>query len=111
MDFINDEEKMKDFYKLSKDEFLKSYSYLSEKDYDETRKIIDSRITKLSVLKDLKQGIEHNVFCYSSDYLMTKPKERYVNQWKDENKKLQLVEEMIKDEKQKLKEKNKDKSL
>ena len=39
---------MKDFYKLSKDEFLKSYSYLSEKDYDETRKIIDSRITKFN---------------------------------------------------------------
>ena len=44
MDFINDDEKMRDFFKLSKDEFLSSYSYLSEKDYDETKKIVDRSI-------------------------------------------------------------------
>ena len=31
--FISDEEKMKDFYLLSKDEFLQSYSYLTEEEY------------------------------------------------------------------------------
>lgn len=34
--FIDDSEKMKDFIKLTKDEFLKSYSYLTEEEYDET---------------------------------------------------------------------------
>ena len=34
--FTNDEEKMRDFYILSKDEFLASYSYLTEEEYDAT---------------------------------------------------------------------------
>lgn len=199
LDFINDDEKMRDFFKLTKDEFLSSYNYLNEKDYDETKKIVDKsvileltyegkdnwerpvyksktgvrykdvelgqginlksslytsvgnsfegeplaplqdnvipkvlqchkeilqieqgkvnyqqnedKITKLSILKDLKQNIEHNIFCYSANYLMTQPKKEYVNEWKAENKKLQIVEEMIKEEKQNVKNKNKDKSL
>ena len=146
---------MRDFFKLTKDEFLSSYNYLNEKDYDETKKIVDKsvileltyegkdnwerpvyksktgvrykdvelvqgkvnyqqnedKITKLSILKDLKQNIEHNIFCYSANYLMTQPKKEYVNEWKAENKKLQIVEEMIKEEKQNVKNKNKDKSL
>jgi len=36
-DFSDDEEKMKDFRKLSKEEFLKSYSYLHEVEYNLTR--------------------------------------------------------------------------
>ena len=36
-DFFDDEEKMKDFRKLSKEEFLKSYSYLHEIEYNLTR--------------------------------------------------------------------------
>lgn len=36
-DFFNDEEKMKDFNDLSKEEFLKSYSYLTETEYNLTR--------------------------------------------------------------------------
>ena len=34
--FINDKEKMRDFYILSKQEFLQSYSYLTELEYDLT---------------------------------------------------------------------------
>ena len=34
--FIDDKEKMRDFYILSKKEFLKSYSYLTELEYDLT---------------------------------------------------------------------------
>lgn len=34
--FITDKEKMYDFFELEKDEFLGSYSYLDEKDYDLT---------------------------------------------------------------------------
>jgi len=36
VDFIDDKEKMYDFYILSKIEFLKSYSYLTELEYDLT---------------------------------------------------------------------------
>ena len=32
-DFIDDEEKMRDFKLLTKEEFLNSYSYLTEKEY------------------------------------------------------------------------------
>jgi hypothetical protein len=37
--FLNDEEKMADFKQLSKADFLKSYSYLTEKEYDNTQKL------------------------------------------------------------------------
>ena len=36
--FTDDLEKMRDFYILSKSEFLESYSYLTEKEYDLTMK-------------------------------------------------------------------------
>ena len=36
--FIDDKEKMRDFYILSKQEFLQSYSYLTESEYDLTVK-------------------------------------------------------------------------
>ena len=36
-DFIDDEEKMYDFNKLTKEEFLFSYSYLTELEYNLTR--------------------------------------------------------------------------
>lgn len=36
-DFYDDEEKMKDFQKLSKEEFLASYSFLVEEEYNLTR--------------------------------------------------------------------------
>jgi hypothetical protein len=36
-DFLNDEEKMYDFDRLTKEEFLFSYSYLSEEEYNLTR--------------------------------------------------------------------------
>lgn len=38
MDFMPDQEKMVDFFILSKEEFLASYSYLTDEDYEETVK-------------------------------------------------------------------------
>lgn len=38
--FIDDDEKMNDFHILTKDEFLKSYSYLDEFEYDVTGTIL-----------------------------------------------------------------------
>lgn len=37
-DFINDKEKMADFIRLSKQEFLLCYSYLTEQEYENTKK-------------------------------------------------------------------------
>ena len=34
--FLDDEEKMYDFVRLTKEEFLESYSYLTEKEYNDT---------------------------------------------------------------------------
>ena len=39
--FIDDEEKMKDFYELTKEEFLMSYSYLTEEEYDNTARLVN----------------------------------------------------------------------
>jgi hypothetical protein len=41
--FIDDSEKMRDFMKLTKDEFLKSYSYLTEEEYDNTANLLLNR--------------------------------------------------------------------
>ena len=42
-DFTDDEEKMRDFYELSKEEFLFSYSYLTEEEYDLNAEIVDQK--------------------------------------------------------------------
>lgn len=39
--FINDEEKMFDFHRITKEDFLNSYSYLTEEEYEETRLIVE----------------------------------------------------------------------
>ena len=39
--FITDVEKMRDFKELSKEEFLDSYSYLTEEEYNETAAYVE----------------------------------------------------------------------
>ena len=41
LNFYDDAEKMADFRILSKEEFLKSYSYLTEQEYDNTKMVDD----------------------------------------------------------------------
>lgn len=43
--FIDDADKLRDFFKLTKDEFLSSYSYLTEGDYEVTRDEIINKVT------------------------------------------------------------------
>ena len=43
--FIDDADKLRDFFKLTKDEFLSSYSYLTEDDYEITRDEIINKVT------------------------------------------------------------------
>lgn len=40
-DFFDDAEKMRDFYVMSKKEFLESYSYLTEEEYELTRRKVE----------------------------------------------------------------------
>lgn len=94
---------------VDKETLMKCYDEILKIEKDDVESEI--KITRLSILKDLKENIEHNILCYSSNYLMTQPKKEYVKEWKEENKKLLIVEDMIKDEKQKTKANNKDKSL
>ena len=42
-DFIDDEEKMYDFVRLTKEEFLFSYSYLTEDEYDNTKRLYEEQ--------------------------------------------------------------------
>lgn len=52
-DFITDIEKMRDLFKVSKEEFLLSYSYLEEKEYDLTvEKIRDMTAEELERIKE-----------------------------------------------------------
>ena len=41
MDFTTDWEKMRDFFKLTQEEFLETYEYVSEEEYLATCKIVD----------------------------------------------------------------------
>ena len=59
MSFIDDKEKMEDFYKLSKEEFLNSYSYLTEKEYNETLTKIDAKRLITIAEKTLKENEEY----------------------------------------------------
>lgn len=44
--FIDDHDKMRDFVSLSKDDFLASYSYLTEEEYEATSKVV-AKLTEL----------------------------------------------------------------
>ena len=43
MSFINDQEKMVDFFTITKEVFLNFYSYLTEEEYEETKKDVLTR--------------------------------------------------------------------
>lgn len=72
MNFLDDKEKMQDFIKISKDEFLKSYSYLDESDYLDTQKEINKKMKKnIEAIKDklvLNEDIlSINLYFYEDD--------------------------------------------
>ena len=51
--FIDDNEKMRDFFILTKKEFLDSYSYLTEEEYDETMQAVNNMTIKVSDVYEL----------------------------------------------------------
>lgn len=52
--FIDDAEKIKDFVTLTKDEFLKSYSYLSAQEYNDTKKLYGTLLNKVQEYAKIK---------------------------------------------------------
>ena len=49
--FENDKDKMADFNRISKEEFLESYSYINKDSYDLTKSIIDKIKERLEYLR------------------------------------------------------------
>lgn len=54
LSFIDDKEKMRDFKKLTKEEFLFSYSYLTEEEYDATMRCLKRRDNIMNLGKFLE---------------------------------------------------------
>lgn len=73
----------------------------------------DKKITRLELLKEVQDMVNHNLLCYSKDYFMNNAKKGYETEWERERQKAKLLEEMIGEEKRKenLKVKNKGKEL
>ena len=68
--FINDEEKMMDYWDLTKEQFLFSYSYLTEEEYEATREIVGDRDNILAKLRYLikKAGIyDDEIYVWQDD--------------------------------------------
>lgn len=78
----------------------------TKKDFDNGDYI--EQVTRLSLLLEIKQQINHNILAYSTNYLMNEPKEDFKNDWYLEKEKLKLIEQMIKEEKEKNINKKKD---
>lgn len=59
--FINDKEKMRDYFSLSKREFLESYSYLTEEEYDMTAKEVSDIIANTKIDYDGCPITDHDI--------------------------------------------------
>ena len=70
--FADDDEKMKDFFVIPKIDFLSSYSYLTEEEYDITKDYILQQIEKLCTLTNNKDQ-------YFGEAIACPPKERKYN--------------------------------
>ena len=52
-------------------------------------------MTRVEILNKYKDMACHNLFCYSANYLMSKPKEGYEKEWNEANEEIRLLEELI----------------
>ena len=73
-DFFNDQEKMRDMAKLSKEEFLRSYSYLTEEEYDNTLNKVIIKALTTPLKRDAK--LYHNIL-KQTDYEVFKAQDNY----------------------------------
>ncbi len=56
-------------------------------------------MNRLELLEEMHDMAIHNKYCYSKDILMNTPKEEYIDEWNKENEKLELIQELINEEK------------
>lgn len=57
-------------------------------------------LNRYELLKEFYDLTAHNLHCYSADGLMTKAKDGFEESWFREKEKLELIEELIEDERQ-----------
>lgn len=69
----------------------------------------ENDITRLEFMNEIKEMINHNIMCYSSNNLFSEAKKGFEKEFIRENKKLILIEQMIKEEKKKEKIKSRNK--
>ncbi len=55
-------------------------------------------MSRHELLKDIFNTVSHNLYCYSEDTLMTKPKKEYEESWYKEKERLELIEELLEEE-------------
>ena len=60
-----------------------------------------NNLKRMQLFKEFYEQSVHNLLCYSQDIYMKKPKEKYVDDWKKERQKVNLLKELIAEEKQK----------
>lgn len=58
-------------------------------------------MNRLEIFNEMYDLSTYNLLCYSADYLMTKPKPEFVQEWKKAREKVNLLKEIIEEEKQK----------
>lgn len=56
-------------------------------------------MNRVDVLNEYKDMLNHNLLCYSADYLMNTPKKQYVKDWEETKEKISIIDEIINDEK------------
>lgn len=54
-------------------------------------------MNKIELLKDFEGTLYNNLLYYSENYLMNKPKEKFVKEWKETKEKIDLIKEIMKD--------------
>lgn len=55
-------------------------------------------MNRLELLNQWLEMTNHNLYCYSKDFLMNEPKEEYKEEWKKEKEKSKLIKEFIEEE-------------
>ena len=89
-DFTDDEEKMADFNKLTKQEFLDSYSYLTEQEYELTMNQVkllqeERDVSKNNMERLMKENLQlkHRLACIADDIEII---ERHISAYKSSRK-------------------------
>ena len=67
------------------------------------------KVTRLSLLREVKDIIAQNLYIYSDNYLMSDPRKGYEREWRITNQKNHILNQMIREEELKRENKQKEK--